>query len=179
MTTTATDPESSTSQNDHSNQQNEKQQLAARYDNTNSNGGGGDNSNRNCQNNNDGQRLSPEQPQQQQTSPQNHRTAPDSIHEDLFYGENAGDTAVYSKEATLSSNREEDLFVKASWRLKLLILLCMLALPVGCHYLEATVGTLKTALKHVSFFFNKQISCKPIFPVFPLLARHRTQKQLC
>ncbi|KAI9260544.1 major facilitator superfamily domain-containing protein [Phascolomyces articulosus] len=151
-TTTTDEPESS-SQHDHSNQPNEKQQLAARLDNTSNGGGGSNNNNNNNHNvlNNDDQRISPEQQQQQQ------RTAPDSIHEDLFYGENAaGETAVYSKEATLSSNREEDLFVKASWRLKILILFCMLALPVGCHYLEATVGTLKTALKQNMHINNTQ-----------------------
>ncbi|KAI8146860.1 major facilitator superfamily domain-containing protein [Fennellomyces sp. T-0311] len=85
------------------------------------------------------------------------RNAPDSIHEDLFYGENGGESAIYSKEATLSSNRtEEDLFVKASWQLKVLILICMLALPVGCHYLEATVGTLKTAIKSNMHINNTQ-----------------------
>ncbi|KAI9490588.1 major facilitator superfamily domain-containing protein [Zychaea mexicana] len=95
--------------------------------------------------------------QQQQQQQQQSTTAPDSIHEDLFYGENGGESAaIYSKEATLSSNREEDLFVKASWRLKLLILFCMLALPVGCHYLEATVGTLKTALKDNMHINNTQ-----------------------
>ncbi|KAG2224909.1 hypothetical protein INT45_010858 [Circinella minor] len=175
MSTTAAEPESSTSQHDHSNQQNEKQQLAVRYNNTNGNGSGGNNNSNDNQNNNDTQRLSPEQQQQQHTSPQNHRTAPDSIHEDLFHGENTGDSPVYSKEATLSSNREEDLFVKASWRLKLLILLCMLALPVGCHYLEATVGTLKTSLKQNMQINNTQFgilvsAVTLVNTILPLLA---------
>lgn len=77
---------------------------------------------------------------------------PDSVHDDLFLDQNTVDHVVYSKETTISASAdsENDMFIKASWQLKVVILLCMLALPVGCHYLEATVGTLKTALKSVS-----------------------------
>ncbi|KAI8875750.1 MFS general substrate transporter [Backusella circina FSU 941] len=46
----------------------------------------------------------------------------------------------------------------SSWKMKLPILLCMLSLPVGCHYLEATVGTLKTTLKHAMHINNTQFS---------------------
>lgn len=93
--------------------------------------------------------ASPQQPQP---------TDIDSIHADLFprhdmtaSSEDPG-SAFYSKAtgtATTTQGAEESEFVKATWRLKLTIVMCMLALPIGCHYLEATVGTLKTALKHV------------------------------
>ncbi|KAG0176763.1 hypothetical protein DFQ29_005669 [Apophysomyces sp. BC1021] len=45
-----------------------------------------------------------------------------------------------------------------SWKFKALILLCMLTIPVGSHYLDATVGTLKTALKHSMHINNTQFS---------------------
>ena len=83
----------------------------------------------------------------------------DSIHADLFprydmtaSSEDPG-SAFYSKAtgttSSAAASHQESEFVKATWRLKLTIVMCMLALPIGCHYLEATVGTLKTALKHV------------------------------
>ena len=83
---------------------------------------------------------------------------PDSVHDDLFLDQNTVDHVVYSKETTISASAdsENDMFIKASWQLKVVILLCMLALPVGCHYLEATVGTLKTALKSVSKGLEKR-----------------------
>ncbi|KAI9027348.1 major facilitator superfamily domain-containing protein [Phycomyces nitens] len=45
-----------------------------------------------------------------------------------------------------------------SWQLKTLVLMCMLSIPVGCHYLEATVGTLKTSLKHSMNINNTEFS---------------------
>lgn len=78
----------------------------------------------------------------------------DSIHEDLFPEQTHTSSVLYSKEPTLSSaSTVDDIFLKASTSLKVVILICMLALPVGCHYLEATVGTLKTALKTVRTIF--------------------------
>lgn len=86
------------------------------------------------------------------------QSQPDSVHDDLFLDQNTVDHVVYSKETTISASAdsENDMFIKASWQLKVVILLCMLALPVGCHYLEATVGTLKTALKSVSKGLEKK-----------------------
>lgn len=89
------------------------------------------------------------------TPPPTTTTDIDSIHADLFdMTASSGDpgSAFYSKATGTSTSKsvEESEFVKATWRLKLTIVMCMLALPIGCHYLEATVGTLKTALKHVS-----------------------------
>ncbi|CDH61573.1 major facilitator superfamily transporter [Lichtheimia corymbifera JMRC:FSU:9682] len=102
--------------------------------------------------------ASPQQPQP---------TDIDSIHADLFprhdmtaSSEDPG-SAFYSKAtgtATTTQGAEESEFVKATWRLKLTIVMCMLALPIGCHYLEATVGTLKTALKHNMNINNTQFS---------------------
>lgn len=53
--------------------------------------------------------------------------------------------------------------------------MCMLALPVGCHYLEATVGTLKTALKSNMHINNTQFgilvsSVTLVNTILPLLA---------
>ncbi|KAI8377099.1 major facilitator superfamily domain-containing protein [Choanephora cucurbitarum] len=58
----------------------------------------------------------------------------------------------------LSSIPSDELNLTASWRMKLLVLLCMLSLPVGCHFLEATVGTLKTTLKTSMQINNTQFS---------------------
>lgn len=71
-----------------------------------------------------------------------------------------------------SSVNDHDPMVNASWKIKLMVLICMLTLPgkstkslikphgdtnlfmstctVGCHYMEATMGTLKTSLKKVN-----------------------------
>lgn len=97
----------------------------------------------------------PSEPHPAAIRQQSHR---DSMHEDLFLDHNTVDHVVYSKETTISASadNENDMFIKASWQLKVIILLCMLALPVGCHYLEATVGTLKTALKSVSMEFKRE-----------------------
>ncbi|KAI7886498.1 MFS general substrate transporter [Lichtheimia hyalospora FSU 10163] len=102
---------------------------------------------------------------------------PDSVHDDLFLDQNIVDHVVYSKETTISASAdsENDMFIKASWQLKVIILLCMLALPVGCHYLEATVGTLKTALKSNMHINNTQFgilvsSVTLVNTVLPLLA---------
>lgn len=63
---------------------------------------------------------------------------------------------------SISNHHEE----QVTWKMKTLVLLCLFLLPgknntiyylvlaykihiVGCHYLEATVGTLKTTLKQV------------------------------
>ncbi|ORZ13604.1 major facilitator superfamily domain-containing protein [Absidia repens] len=44
----------------------------------------------------------------------------------------------------------------ASWKIKGMVLICMLTLPVGCHYMEATMGTLKTSLKSSMHINNTQ-----------------------
>ncbi|KAI8377403.1 major facilitator superfamily domain-containing protein [Radiomyces spectabilis] len=48
--------------------------------------------------------------------------------------------------------------VDISLKMKILILTCMLWLPVGCHYMEATMGTLKTTLKKTMHINNTQFS---------------------
>ncbi|RCI02740.1 hypothetical protein CU098_003027, partial [Rhizopus stolonifer] len=75
----------------------------------------------------------------------------------------------------LSSIPSEEMNLTASWRMKLLVLACMLSLPVGCHYLEATIGTLKTVLKHSMQINNTQFSIllssvTLVNTVLPLLA---------
>ncbi|ORE08743.1 MFS general substrate transporter [Rhizopus microsporus var. microsporus] len=54
------------------------------------------------------------------------------------------------------SNHHED--EQVTWKMKTLVLLCLFSLPVGCHYLEATVGTLKTTLKQEMQINNTQFS---------------------
>ncbi|KAI8380992.1 major facilitator superfamily domain-containing protein [Radiomyces spectabilis] len=93
------------------------------------------------------------------------------LHEDLFSPEelNACDREVTDPES------EKDPLMKASIQLKIVILICMLALPVGCHYLEATMGTLKTTLKHKMHINNTEFSIllssvSLVNTVLPLLA---------
>ncbi|KAK4515563.1 uncharacterized protein ATC70_010513 [Mucor velutinosus] len=45
-----------------------------------------------------------------------------------------------------------------SWQLKAVILVTMLTMPVGCHYMEATLSTLKTTLKKTMEINNTQFS---------------------
>lgn len=45
-----------------------------------------------------------------------------------------------------------------SWKLKAVILFTMLTMPVGCHYMEATLSTLKTTLKTTMNINNTQFS---------------------
>ncbi|KAL9539581.1 hypothetical protein MBANPS3_010181 [Mucor bainieri] len=45
-----------------------------------------------------------------------------------------------------------------SWKLKAVILMTMLTMPVGCHYMEATLSTLKTTLKTTMEINNTQFS---------------------
>ncbi|KAI8973700.1 major facilitator superfamily domain-containing protein, partial [Mycotypha africana] len=45
-----------------------------------------------------------------------------------------------------------------SWKAKAVVLFSMLIMPVGCHYMEATLGTLKTTLKHSMNINNTQFS---------------------
>ncbi|KAG2235767.1 hypothetical protein INT48_000993 [Thamnidium elegans] len=63
------------------------------------------------------------------------------------------------RHSTLTSlNSKDQAAMNASWKMKILVLLCMLSLPVGCHYLEATLGTLKTTLKSEMNINNTQFS---------------------
>lgn len=108
-----------------------------------------------------------------------------SIHDDLFptnhnaaqselqYDGHSSKINSSRRHSTLTSlNSKDQAAMNASWKMKILVLLCMLSLPgkliekfnfiakyliylfdaVGCHYLEATLGTLKTTLKSVSYF---------------------------
>ncbi|KAI8342551.1 major facilitator superfamily domain-containing protein [Chlamydoabsidia padenii] len=51
---------------------------------------------------------------------------------------------------------DPDHMTNASWKIKSMVLICMLTLPVGCHYMEATMGTLKTSLKASMHINNTQ-----------------------
>ncbi|CAO3579731.1 unnamed protein product [Absidia cylindrospora] len=63
----------------------------------------------------------------------------------------------------------------ASWKVKTMVLICMLTLPVGCHFMEATMGTLKTSLKTSMHINNTQFgillsAVTLVNTVLPLLA---------
>ncbi|KAF7724541.1 hypothetical protein EC973_000918 [Apophysomyces ossiformis] len=82
---------------------------------------------------------------------------------------------VDEKASTVEDNSDDGKHEQVSWKLKSLVLLCMLAIPVGCHYMEATVGTLKTALKQSMHINNTQFSIllsavTLVNTVLPLLA---------
>ncbi|KAG2207541.1 hypothetical protein INT47_004291 [Mucor saturninus] len=90
-----------------------------------------------------------------------------SIHDDLFprhvpelQFDNTSSkiTSARRHSASASLNTKEATDITSSWRMKALVLLCMLSLPVGCHYLEATMGTLKTTLKASMSINNTQFS---------------------
>ncbi|KAI8048263.1 major facilitator superfamily domain-containing protein [Thamnidium elegans] len=94
-----------------------------------------------------------------------------SIHDDLFpTNHNAAQSELQydgrsskmnssRRHSTLTSlNSKDQAAMNASWKMKILVLLCMLSLPVGCHYLEATLGTLKTTLKSEMNINNTQFS---------------------
>ncbi|KAG1094299.1 hypothetical protein G6F42_018777 [Rhizopus arrhizus] len=119
--------------------------------------------------------------------PQHPTAAVNTAHDDLFPS-NAMDLNLnYIENTTSSSTRQRSILesiyttestthvLTSSWRMKALVLLCMLSLPVGCHYLEATMGTLKTVLKHSMQINNTQFSIllssvTLVNTVLPLLA---------
>ncbi|CEP19119.1 hypothetical protein [Parasitella parasitica] len=112
------------------------------------------------------------------------------VYDDLFPSSIALDSSIHcldnsniARSATRQRSILESLYTQgnrtntltSSWRMKALVLLCMLSLPVGCHYLEATVGTLKTVLKRSMQINNTQFSIllssvTLVNTVLPLLA---------
>ncbi|KAI8076784.1 major facilitator superfamily domain-containing protein [Halteromyces radiatus] len=63
----------------------------------------------------------------------------------------------------------------APLKVKLMVLFCMLLLPIGCHFMEATMGTLKTSLKKSMHINNTQFgillsAVTLVNTVLPLLA---------
>ncbi|KAK4509368.1 uncharacterized protein ATC70_007719 [Mucor velutinosus] len=121
--------------------------------------------------------------------PQHAAPIVNTAHDDLFPSNaTAMDSNLnYIENTTSSSSRQRSILesiyttehtthtLTSSWRMKALVLLCMLSLPVGCHYLEATMGTLKTVLKHSMQINNTQFSIllssvTLVNTVLPLLA---------
>ncbi|OAC98756.1 hypothetical protein MUCCIDRAFT_167193 [Mucor lusitanicus CBS 277.49] len=110
-----------------------------------------------------------------------------TAHDDLFPSNAMDSNLNYIENTTASSTRQRSILesiyttehtthtLTSSWQMKALVLLCMLSLPVGCHYLEATMGTLKTVLKHSMQINNTQFSIllssvTLVNTVLPLLA---------
>ncbi|KAI8337150.1 major facilitator superfamily domain-containing protein [Chlamydoabsidia padenii] len=82
------------------------------------------------------------------------------------------DTAVITP---THSTSQLDGMVNAPWKVKSTVLLCMLVLPVGCHFMESTMGTLKTSLKSTMHINNTQFgilmsSVTLVNTMLPLLA---------
>ncbi|KAI7862567.1 major facilitator superfamily domain-containing protein [Spinellus fusiger] len=80
-----------------------------------------------------------------------------------------------NKMPTLPPHTIDVTLVEASWKMKLLIFMIMLYLPAGSHYLEATVGTLKTSIKTSLKINNTEFSILTasvtlVNTVLPLLA---------
>ncbi|SAM07564.1 hypothetical protein [Absidia glauca] len=74
-----------------------------------------------------------------------------------------------------SPSQDLDGMANASWKVKGSVLVCMLLLPLGCHFMEATMGTLKTSLKSTMHINNTQFgilmsSVTLVNTVLPLLA---------
>ncbi|KAG1449598.1 hypothetical protein G6F56_008600 [Rhizopus delemar] len=72
-------------------------------------------------------------------------------------------------------SKKQEISETASWKMKAFVLLSILSLPVGCHFLEATLGTLKTPLKRSMKINNTQfsilLSCVTLVnTVLPLVA---------
>ncbi|KAI9019561.1 major facilitator superfamily domain-containing protein [Phycomyces nitens] len=100
--------------------------------------------------------------------------AAESIHEDLFPSDQTNSSSQANQDS-IYVDQIQDTLKEATWQTKLLILICMLSLPVGCHYLEATMGTLKTSLKNSMHINNTQFSIllssvSLVNTILPLLA---------
>ncbi|KAL0082167.1 major facilitator superfamily domain-containing protein [Phycomyces blakesleeanus] len=98
----------------------------------------------------------------------------ESVHEDLFPSDQSNSSGLPNQDS-IYVDKSQDLLKEATWQTKLLILVCMLSLPVGCHYLEATMGTLKTTLKNSMHINNTQFSIllssvSLVNTILPLLA---------